>query len=310
MPPPGPIAKAARTDRVPPCEQPAVTGHGLSSASTTAARATAPPCSTTRGASSWTACSRARAGCTRDPRWRSDASSSHSSSVLELTGMQRGAVRAVGLGHARAGERRRRHLLEGRHELLRRRLARLRLPRRARAPPRRPRRLQQRRQRSGALRPPLLFRARAPRFAPRSRRSSARAWAAGSSRRAVSSAERRAWQASSAMSTYRCRACSPMDQPMPRVQLRFLRRRREHRLAHRHTRRTSCRTGWGASRTMSSPGPSRWPRQPSWSGATESAEDALALAIFGQQAMALGRLFTIASNFHRPERLLRRRRCR
>ena len=178
---------------------------------------------------------------------------------------------------------------------------RVRLPRRAGASAGPAGHLQQRRQRRRALRPPtpLRCRGREPlvglgdrRHRPRRRRGR------GGPR---SSVARPAWPASWATSTSRWTACSRDGQPMPHVQLRLRRRRRERRLAHRHRqqpaavladpvprssaarRATSIRGGQAASAASASAA-TRWPVQ-----------------IFEQQAMALGRLFTIAANFTDPD---------
>ena len=79
--------------------------------------------------------------------------------VLAETKVARERVKAVGLDTPGPFERRRRHLLQGIHQLLPPGMAQLRRARRPREAPRPPRHLQQRRQRGGAVRPrPLLRR--------------------------------------------------------------------------------------------------------------------------------------------------------
>ena len=84
----------------------------------------------------------------------------------------------------------------------------LRHPGRAGAPARPAGRLQQRRQRGRAVRPPRVLRRGRGASAPRCRRSSAPGWAAASSSRAGSCGAPPAWPASSATCTSRCTACS------------------------------------------------------------------------------------------------------
>ena len=134
--------------------------------------------------------------------------------VLAATGTPRAAVRAVGPGHARSGERRRGDLVPRRHQLLRPRVVGLRHPWRARGPAGAARGLQQRRERGCPLRPPRALRRRLRPHGRRSRRSSGPGSAAASSSAVRSCAARPGWPASSGTCRSRWTGCSsPTSRP-------------------------------------------------------------------------------------------------
>ena len=175
--------------------------------------------------------------------------------------------------HARAGQRRRRHLVEGLDQLRPPRLAQLRLPRRPRGAARAARRLQQRRQRGGALRP--LSRLLRP-DRPASTRRSPPSSAPGSA--AASIEEGRIVKGAAGMAGELGHVHIPMQgllgegQPLPEVQLRLRGRRRERRLADRHREEPAALLAHPVSRARA--GPRRLDRQGRQAGARATASRA------------------------------------
>ncbi len=210
-------------------------------------------------------------------------------------------ARAVGgARHARARERQRGDLLARLHELRPPGLAQLRLPRRARGAPEAARRLQQRRQRRGALRAlPAVRPARPPARLDlggdrhRLRRRRHREGPGDQGRRRL---RRRARpRAHSAPRAARARPAAAA------VQLRLRGRRREHRLAHRDREEPAAVLADALPRPRAAQG--RVGRQGRQAGARlrRGGRPAWRSPIFEQQAKAVGRLFTIAANFTDPD---------
>ena len=210
-------------------------------------------------------------------------------------------------GHPRPGQRRRRHLLPRRHQLLRPRVVGLRRPRCAGGQARAARRLQQRRQRGRALRPPRALRRRLdpPVVGLGDRGDRARR------RRGRSAARSSAGAAGMAGELGHVQI--PMagllepDQPIAAVQLRQRWRRGERGLADRHREEPAALLALAATPTTRSPVRSSSTAAKSVRGLAAGGDE-LALKVFAQQATALGRLFTPGRELHRPARLLRGRR--
>ena len=153
--------------------------------------------------------------------------------VLAVTGVHRSAVRAVGLDTPGPGQRRRRHLVAGLDQLLRRAVVGVRHPRCAGGPAGSAGGLQQRRQRRRAVRAPrALRRGRRTPVVGRRHRGDRSGWWRG--RAGAGRARRRRHG----------RRAGPRDDPdagpagagpaAAAVQLRVRRRRGERRVAHRH----------------------------------------------------------------------------
>ena len=108
-----------------------------------------------------------------------------------------------------------------------------------------------------------------------------------------------AWPASWATCTCRCTACSRTTNRCPSATAGSAATPRAS--PHSRASRTiCCPTGSPATPTTSCTGWDRSGRRPNSCGPTPSESDPMALRILGQQAMALGRLFTIAANFTDP----------
>ena len=217
-------------------------------------------------------------------------------------GADRGAARGGARGrarHARPGERRRRDLLARRRPTSPSRLARLRLPRP--------------RSRSGsACRSSTTTTATPPRSTPTTSHFGAEATQRSSVSAIVGTGlgggvveagqvvrARPAWPASSATCTSRWTAAREPDQPVPQCNCGFAGD------AESVASLTGDRAEPAAvlARPLPRPRAGRRGRRagrPSWCVATASGATRWPCEIFEQQAMALGRLFTIAANFTDP----------
>ena len=260
---------------------------------------TTPPCWTPRGVPRRPAVE-TRAGSPRGRTSPSRRSPRRSTDVLAAPGSTRSACGPWASTRPGPAERRRRHLVQGSHQLRPPRVARLRRPRRARearsACPSSTTTTPTRRR----CTPTHALRRRSRRSGRRSRPSSAPAWAAASSRRGRSS------RGAAGMAGELGHVHIPMDgllEPASRCRTATAasRRCRERRLAHRHREQPPALLAHPVPGARARQGEPHRPRRPSSCAATPRRRPAGARGSSSSRRRRSGRLFTIAANFTDPD---------